>query len=913
MQGDVEQLKTLRTPNLDFQFSAAEVAAVLNTLNLPEITQGKADLTARIRSENGGIDGQIKGSVGEFEVDGTTRIAKLSPLRGLLANIKSSGPSALAAGNIVGIPNLPAEAYTLDIELAEHTDGLAIDSFRFSTAGATLDAKGLVRDFPTLNDIDLDVSIEMPSTESFQALLPGTQIPGVGISVQAELRSDAEDTSDALKAQIRLGTMSGSLTGRLTETPNFVGSTFNYSANFPDTRRLTEFFSLDLRRKDPLEVAGDIVIADGDTIRANARGRLGNHRYAFKGDIPLTQNTPELAADVEISGSDAANLVSLFVQADAIPALPYQLDGKIRLAGRSLVLTPMKLTIGQSRINASGDIVFSKGVPRARLSLDASGRQAGELLANLGYTNLPADDYRAAVRLSSSAKGVELTGIDLAIAGNQLKGTVSSGWPDQPQRLDFDIVAKGSSLRSVVPVMESYEPAAVPFDINTRGRINGQSLNLEKLVGNAGSTAIEMSGELAFGPELSARDLRLELEGKQISDLGSLNGMQPADLPFSLQATVSGNKDTFDTGELKLQFGKSDLSGSINLQWADKPRVQIKLQSELMDLRQDDGDYARSLTPAQPTEKPADGRLIPDVDLPWQRLNELNGSFTLDVGHVITNNIDLYDISLSATLQDGRLDAERINAVSNRGDVKGRLTVQPSGSRYETEAWFDATNMIIAWGQMDEEFSGDFKGQRINAHFKTTGSNLRAMAAGLDGYVWLRGGERRIATSKLGFLFGDFLTEVFSAVNPFAKSEPYQIMDCDRVFMEAEDGLLSTSPAILVRLEKLNIAAAGTIDLNNEEIDFSVQTTPRKGIGLSTGDIINAFSKIGGTLASPTLTLDPTGALVQGSAAVATMGLSIVAQSLYRRFMGPRDPCEALTKEARKIRAQRDPEDVPAD
>ena len=138
-------------------------------------------------------------------------------------------------------------------------------------------------------------------------------------------------------------------------------------------------------------------------------------------------------------------------------------------------------------------------------------------------------------------------------------------------------------------------------------------------------------------------------------------------------------------------------------------------------------------------------------------------------------------------------------------------------------------------------------------------------------------------------------------------------MDCDRVFMEAENGLLSTSPAILLRLEKLNIAAAGTIDLSNEKIDFSVQTTPRKGLGLSTGDIINAFSKISGTLASPTLTLDPTGTLVQGSAAVATMGLSIVAQSLYRRFMGPRDPCEALTREARKIRAKRNPEEVPAD
>ena len=913
MQGEVEQLRTLRTPNLDLQFSADEVAAVLNTFNLPEVTGGKADLTARIRSEGGGIDGQIKGAVGEFEVDGTTRIARLSPLTGVLVNIKSSGPSALAAGSIVGIPNLPPESYTLDIELAEHAQGLAIDAFRFSTAGATLDAKGLVRDFPELNDIDLDISMEMPSTENFQALLPGTQIPDVGLSVQAELRSDAADASDALKAEITLGTMNGSVTGRLTETPNFVGSTFNYRANFPDTRRLTEFFSLDLRREDSLEVSGDVVVADADTIHASAGGRLGSHRYTFEGDIPLTQEVPELAADLTIAGPDAANLVSLFVPADTVPALPYQLDGKIRVAGRSLGLTPMQLTIGQSRIDARGNIVFGKGMPRARLSLDARGRQLGELLGKFGFTNLPADDYRAAVQLSSSANGVELTGLDLAIAGNELRGSVNSGWPDKPERLDFDVVAKGPSLRSVVPVTESYQPAAVPFEINTRGRIDGQALNLERLVGSLGGTAIEMSGEFTFAPELAAQDLRLNLEGKQISDLGIFNGMQPADLPFSVQATVSGSRDTLDTGELKLQFGKSDLSGSINLQWAEKPRVELRLQSEIMDLRQDEGDYARSLAKAQPTEKPADGRLIPDIDLPFQLLDALDANIALDIGHLIANKVDLRDINIVAQLQDGQLDAPKIAAVANGGDVTARLSVQPAGDTYSTEAWFDASNMIIALGGMDDAFKDDFAGQAINAHMRSSGSNLRAMAAGVDGYIWLRGGQRQIATSKLGFLFGDFLTEVFAAVNPFVKSEPYQTMDCDRVFMEAENGLLSTSPAILLRLEKLNIAAAGTIDLSNEKIDFSVQTTPRKGLGLSTGDIINAFSKISGTLASPTLTLDPTGTLVQGSAAVATMGLSIVAQSLYRRFMGPRDPCEALTREARKIRAKRNPEEVPAD
>ena len=41
---------------------------------------------------------------------------------------------------------------------------------------------------------------------------------------------------------------------------------------------------------------------------------------------------------------------------------------------------------------------------------------------------------------------------------------------------------------------------------------------------------------------------------------------------------------------------------------------------------------------------------------------------------------------------------------------------------------------------------------------------------------------------------------------------------------------------------------------------------------------------------------------------LSALGLSIVAQGLWKRWLGPRKPCEKVTEEAVKIRAKREAE-----
>jgi hypothetical protein len=91
--------------------------------------------------------------------------------------------------------------------------------------------------------------------------------------------------------------------------------------------------------------------------------------------------------------------------------------------------------------------------------------------------------------------------------------------------------------------------------------------------------------------------------------------------------------------------------------------------------------------------------------------------------------------------------------------------------------------------------------------------------------------------------------------------------------------------------EQLTIVSEGTIDLNTEKLDVSFNTKQRKGLGISATDLVNPFIKVGGTLVSPTIILDAKSTVVKGGIAVATMGISILANSLAERYLSSKDPC----------------------
>ena len=173
------------------------------------------------------------------------------------------------------------------------------------------------------------------------------------------------------------------------------------------------------------------------------------------------------------------------------------------------------------------------------------------------------------------------------------------------------------------------------------------------------------------------------------------------------------------------------------------------------------------------------------------------------------------------------------------------------------------------------------------------------MASSLDGKIRVYVGSGQVAKAGLDLVFSDFLSQLFTQLNPFLETSEYTQFDCGVFAADATGGTVAVYP-IIIHSEHITILSEGAIDLGTEKIDLSFNTKPRKGLGLSAGALINPLIKVGGRLTSPAIELDPAGTVKSTGLAVATLGISILAKSMTDRFLSSADPCGDARKEIDK-------------
>jgi uncharacterized protein involved in outer membrane biogenesis len=244
-------------------------------------------------------------------------------------------------------------------------------------------------------------------------------------------------------------------------------------------------------------------------------------------------------------------------------------------------------------------------------------------------------------------------------------------------------------------------------------------------------------------------------------------------------------------------------------------------------------------------------------------------------------------------IRDGVLTAPRLawEGSFSAGEAAVRVRAMEPGG--EVDIYVNTRRIPLVWMLAGEPDSLSDRSYRLRLNAR--GDSLRSLAESANGAFVYKGGGGRISNSGMQLILGDVLDEVFSRLNPWAKSEPYTQVVCGAGAMTIEDGVVHVMPGVVARTDKLDIASAGTLDLHDERLDLNFSTRSRKGIGISAAKAVTPYLKIGGTLANPRLSLDSKGAAVSGSAAVATAGLSIIAGGLWDRWIATAsNPCERL-------------------
>jgi hypothetical protein len=181
--------------------------------------------------------------------------------------------------------------------------------------------------------------------------------------------------------------------------------------------------------------------------------------------------------------------------------------------------------------------------------------------------------------------------------------------------------------------------------------------------------------------------------------------------------------------------------------------------------------------------------------------------------------------------------------------------------------------------------------------------------AGLDGHTSVIMSNGRINNKYVGLLGGDLSSSVFRLLNPAKEKADHTTINCLVSRFDIKKGI-ADSTALVFDTERMSVVGEGKINLKSEKLDLSLKPMPKEGVGssglgkisMSLGELAKPF-KLGGTLAEPSLALDPAQAAITLGKAIggtALFGPVGIAASLVSRGSGDENPCLAAIEAAKK-------------
>jgi uncharacterized protein involved in outer membrane biogenesis len=366
--------------------------------------------------------------------------------------------------------------------------------------------------------------------------------------------------------------------------------------------------------------------------------------------------------------------------------------------------------------------------------------------------------------------------------------------------------------------------------------------------------------------------------------------------------------------DLKVKIGASSLAGSGTLAIAGpRPKVKAQLVFALLDLselllKEEKARTGPSLQNVAGSGQ--DRRVFPADPLPLSALKVADADLDLKAGRlVLPNTASLEALTARLVLSNGRLEIQALSSRIGGGAMTGNIGLDGSaGGTATLAAKVDVKAMDL--GQMLRQMGNPdlVTGTKTNLAMTLRGSggSVRELMAGLNGDVLLVLGEGKIKAGFLEWLGADLLTQIAEKVNPFRKTDPYTELKCGVIRFAARGGIASTDKGIAFETSKMILVSSGTVNLKTEAIDLSLRPDTRQVVGIGASDLVKLL-RLRGTLAEPKFGLDEVETAkraVSIGAAVATAGLSFLAESLAKRALADPRPCEtALARTSPPIRA----------
>ncbi len=450
---------------------------------------------------------------------------------------------------------------------------------------------------------------------------------------------------------------------------------------------------------------------------------------------------------------------------------------------------------------------------------------------------------------------------------------------------------------------------AFPIELNgTLGPVNTLLADMSyplDINGRISIFNVQVTGKVEKPLSVEGIDINIAANADTLSDLNQFAGTE---LPQIAPVALSGNMKFSDLRDidieaLKVKVGKSDLSGQINYQVTDTlPFITMQLQSELIDVT--------------PFSKETEGKNKPDylfsrVPLPSGALSLVNLQMSLVAKQMKTRTSEFSNVKIDLSLQDSDVQAVIGSGVAGgtlsgdfsldtRTDLPPAFNIELTGSGIQLEQLpHDKQKPWFTGGPIDLKVNGS--GQ---------GNSMAEFMGGFNGKLLVEVGEAGMPNSNVDLFGADVFMSIFNKLNPFSKSDKTSLLECAVLNFDIRDGITKIDRQIAMQTTKLSMVGSGEINFKTEQLNLGIKPYAREGIGMSLGSI-TGVAKIGGTLAHPRAEVDAKGVIKAGvttGAAIATGGLSLLAQGLFNKTTDDPNPCKTALGQSTAAQAQAQPD-----
>lgn len=426
------------------------------------------------------------------------------------------------------------------------------------------------------------------------------------------------------------------------------------------------------------------------------------------------------------------------------------------------------------------------------------------------------------------------------------------------------------------------------IDTNINVDLQNGDLKVEELKSNIDGG--ELNGKVSFNSSAEKPDFDIQLNIDSLAKLSKIVGSELPELsPVNLVGNVSFDKKNYVMNKLALKAGDTDLSGSASINLANKiPTINAKLNANLIDLTAFESKKSNRKKNEVKKEK-----IFTDAPLDLAALKLVNADISLKAKRIKTSGLELSQTDISASLKGGNLVIKPVQTVIAGGQLSGMVNLNAA-----KKSAVLSTDLTLKGLEPNKfaKLNDVLTGAKTDVDLKVIGSgvSLSQIMSGLNGKFIVKVGDGVIIDSVTGALGADVLAELMSMLNPFSESDSSTTLNCAVVNFAIEDGLAKADNGIAISMDTLNILGDGDINLKNEELDISLKAEPKEGLGLSASKFVSLV-KLSGTLASPSPAADLGGTLSTGASlgtAVATGGLSLIAEGLLDRVTADLSPCD---------------------